>query len=92
MCVSLFSYDKYYCKLFSLSALSTIVVNINNINNSSPITAIDTSNIDGLGGPQISLTIPLELLLKIFSNEDDRRIRIVSAVYRNVSEALSYEK
>ena len=76
----------------SLSALSSIIINnINNTKNSPQITVIDTSNIHGFEGPQIILTIPLEILKMVY-NEDVGHIRIVSAVYRNVTVALSYEK
>ena len=51
--------------------------------NMTSITAIDTYDFIGLENPRISLTIPIELL-KAF-DDGDGLIRIISAVYRNVS-------
>ena len=49
------------------------------------ITVINTTSIDGESiRPEILLTLPLELLEK-FINDNESTVRIISAVYRNVS-------
>ena len=53
------------------------------------ITAVNTTNLKDYNGPQVSLTIPFQLLEEF--SEGDGFIRIVSAVYRNVSAFFSDE-
>ena len=79
---------KYICNI-SCTVLQSEVIDLNDPNNPLQITAINTSNINGSVGPAISMTIPLELL-RIF-NDGDGEIRIVSAVYRNISIIFSNE-
>ena len=66
------------------SDLQSQVIMLKN-NTPTSITVINTTNIDrGSGGPEISLTVPLELLEK-FINENETTLRIISATYRKVS-------
>ena len=79
-----------YCSHFNqhiFSVLQSEVIDLNNPNNPLQITAINTSSLNGTVVPHISMTIPLELL-RVF-NDGVGEIRIVSAVYRNISSIFS---
>lgn len=71
-------------------ALKSVLVDLST-QNSPKFTAIDTSKIPGLVGPEISLTVPLELVEK-FSAKNGGLLTIVSAVYINVAKAFSKER
>ncbi len=64
------------------------VIDVNSIT-SSTVTAINSSDFLSLTGPLITLTIPLELL-KAF-DDGDGIVRVISAIYRNVTNVYSYQ-
>ena len=74
----------FYCLV-----LKSMTIDVDKQDNSLQITVINTSIISGLQGPQIVMTIPVELINRGNSNGS---VRIVSAIYRNVSAFLSYDK
>ena len=96
-CTNIFFRFGFFCVIqeFSVSSkflsfftvLQSEVIDLNDPNNPLQITAINTSTINGFGGPAISMTIPLELL-RAFS-DGNGVIRIVSAVYRNIAAIFS---
>ena len=70
------------------TVLSSRIVDLNYCCNPPEIIAIDTSNLKETTGPQVSLSIPLELL-RVF-DDGEGLTRIISALYRNVSGVLSH--
>ena len=78
-----------YKKNFYILVLKSTVVDINEQDKSLQITTLNTSIFSGSEGPQIVMAIPVELLKCGIGNGS---ARIVSGVYRNIAESLSYEK
>ncbi len=62
---------------------------MNNIT-ASAITVINTSSIEGIMGPEITLSLPLELLEQF--TDASGSVRIVSSVYRNISSFFLNDK
>ena len=84
----------YIYKLFKLIHNIVIVLQsqafqVNNIT-ASAITVINTSSIEGIMGPEITLSLPLELLEQF--TDASGSVRIVSSVYRNISSFFLNDK
>lgn len=72
------SNNPHYC------AFVTKIFNLTGLSDSASVTAIHTDNLVGLENPQISLTIPINLL-RTFDKDNDEIVKVASAIFRNIS-------